>query len=305
MKRLLNIKIIIIIALACISIAGINLFFPKETRESFVAMDTFVTVRLWGKGADEAADEIKSLLIRLENEEFSRFKEGSNVYKLNSERNVKNKKLAGYIQALTQIEKASAGKYCIRLGGVSSLWSFGENAIIPKDEKIKEELKRVSESELVIEGENITFSGEALLDLGSCAKGIALDEIKELLEKSKIKYALISVGGSVMAWGNKAFTVGITKPFSKTGEYAGTVELKNQCISTSGDYERYFEKDGVIYHHILDPDTGYPAESTFDGCSVICDSGMLSDALSTCCFCMSRQEGEELAGKYGARVIYS
>ena len=147
---------------------------------------------------------------------------------------------------------------------------------------------------------------KSVLDLGSVGKGIACDEVRGVLENSKIKRAVVSVGGSILLYGEgEKFTVGIRDPFSESStESFAVLTLPATCVSTSGSYERYFDRDGVRYHHILDPKTGYPAESGLVSVTVVCSDGFMSDALSTACFVLGYEKSLPLLEKYGAQAVF-
>ena len=135
---------------------------------------------------------------------------------------------------------------------------------------------------------------------------IPVKRVRGVLEKAKIKRAVVSVGGSILLYGDgEKFTVGIRDPFSESSaESFARLTLPACCVSTSGSYERYFERGGVRYHHILDPKTGYPAESGLVSVTVVCGDGFLSDALSTACFVLGYEKSLPLLEKYGARAVF-
>ena len=147
------------------------------------------------------------------------------------------------------------------------------------------------------------------LDLGAAGKGLALQEIQALLaERPEISGAVISLGGSILTFGSKpdgsTWRVGIMNP-EDTSSNIGILSLEGQwCVSTSGDYERYAEIDGVRYHHILDPETGYPADSGVRGVTILTKEGLAGDALSTACFILGPEKGMALARKYGAEALF-
>jgi thiamine biosynthesis lipoprotein len=160
-----------------------------------------------------------------------------------------------------------------------------------------------------LENEMLSMPEGMKLDFGAVGKGLALDEILAYLtDQEEITGATVSVGGSVLTYGEKpdksSWKVGIVDP-ADTSEYIGVLTLDGQwCVSTSGDYERYVEVDGVRYHHIIDPATGYPADSRVSGVTVLTKDGFLSDALSTACFILGQEEGMALAEKYDAEVLF-
>ena len=147
------------------------------------------------------------------------------------------------------------------------------------------------------------------LDLGAVGKGFAMEKLFGLLEDSSdVTAAVISLGGSILTYGSKPneepWRVGIVNPFDTSGSI-GTLTLEGQwCVSTSGDYERYVEADGVRYHHILNPKTGMPAAGDVRGVTILMKDGLLSDGLSTACYILGPEKGMELAGQYGAETLF-
>ena len=147
------------------------------------------------------------------------------------------------------------------------------------------------------------------LDLGAVGKGVALDEIRKTLEEHpEVSGAVISVGGSILTYGSKpeggTWQIAVTDPLNPS-DGVGILTLDGgYCVSTSGDYERYVEVDGVRYHHILDPRTGSPARSDVAGVTIITKDGFLSDALSTACFVLGQEQGKKLLEKYDAEGLF-
>jgi thiamine biosynthesis lipoprotein ApbE len=147
------------------------------------------------------------------------------------------------------------------------------------------------------------------MDLGAVGKGVALDEIRKTLEEyPEVSGAVISVGGSILTYGNKpeggTWQIAVTDPLEPS-QSVGVLTLDGgYCVSTSGDYERYVEVDGVRYHHILDPRTGSPARSDVAGVTIVTKDGFLSDALSTACFVLGSEEGQKLLEKYDAEGLF-
>ena len=155
----------------------------------------------------------------------------------------------------------------------------------------------------------MSIPAEMQLDLGAVGKGVALDEILKTLEAHpEVSGAVISVGGSILTYGSKpeggAWQIAVTDPLDPS-ESVGVLTLDGgHCVSTSGDYERYVEVDGVRYHHILDPATGYPARSGLTSVTVVCDDGLNADGLSTACFVLGKEKAEELLKKYNADGLF-
>lgn len=157
---------------------------------------------------------------------------------------------------------------------------------------------------------SIYIGDKCTLDLGAVGKGIACDVVQDYLKKQKeVSGAVIAVGGSILLYGSKAdgsdWNVAVQNPRGQDGEAMGVLSLSGTTnVSTSGDYEKYFMQDGKRYHHILDPATGYPADSGLISVTIVSDSGLLSDGLSTACFVLGKEKGEKLLETYGAEGVF-
>ena len=219
-----------------------------------------------------------------------------------------------------ELYEKSEGAFDVTIGRAARLWNIDQWAAggqegdyrLPDPEELRKALELCgSDKARLEEGEGIRlFMPEGMqLDLGAAGKGLALAELGRLLEsRSDITGAVISVGGSVLTYGSKpdgsSWKVGIVNP-ADTSSNIGILSLEGQwCISTSGDYERYVEVDGVSYHHILDPCTGYPADSGVRGVTILSKDGLLSDGLSTACFILGVEKGMALAEEYGAEALF-
>lgn len=157
---------------------------------------------------------------------------------------------------------------------------------------------------------SIYIGDKCTLDLGAVGKGIACDVVQDYLKKQKeVSGAVIAVGGSILLYGSKAdgsdWNVAVQNPRGQDGEAMGVLSLSGTTnVSTSGDYEKYFMQDGKRYHHIIDPSTGYPADSGLISVTIVSDSGLLSDGLSTACFVLGKEKGEKLLETYGAEGVF-
>ena len=157
---------------------------------------------------------------------------------------------------------------------------------------------------------SIYIGDKCTLDLGAVGKGIACDVVQDYLKKQKkVSGAVIAVGGSILLYGSKAdssnWNVAVQNPRGQDGEAMGVLSLSGTTnVSTSGDYEKYFMQDGKRYHHILDPSSGYPADSGLISVTIVSDSGLLSDGLSTACFVLGKEKGEKLLETYGAEGVF-
>lgn len=298
----------ILIALAVVAaVAAAAIFFASsnEVKREFFAMDTFVSAKVKGFAAKDAAGGISTLVRELDSKQLSRYTSGSEISRINSEAEaVLSDEMRDYITELLEVGKMSGGKFDIALGAVSDLWSFNDSPRVPSTDELTEALSRSGSDKLSLNGNTLTRADGCIIDLGSAGKGIALDKVKSYLSDKKISSAVVSVGGSVLLYGKGSFNVGVRDPWGEAGRSVMTVKLGAGCVSTSGSYERCFEQGGKRYHHILDPDTGLPVENGLVSVTVISDSGLLSDALSTACFVLGAEGGAKLAAKYGCEAIF-
>ncbi len=193
----------------------------------------------------------------------------------------------------------SKGRFDITIGSIVKLWNIGtENAHKPDDNLIKQKLSLVDYNKLKLDEQTKTarlLNNGMVIDLGAVAKGYAADEVKRILVEKNIKNAMINIGGNIMTIGTKldgsSWQIGIQNPFSTRGEYLGILQLNDESVSSSGDYEKYFEQDNIRYHHILDPATGYPCDNELTAVSVIARNSIDADSLSTLSFLMGTKDG--------------
>lgn len=229
--------------------------------------------------------------------------------------------MAGWLERCLQVSADSEGAFDVSIGRLSRLWDIDtwaaatdpEDYELPGQEEIAQALATAGWQKILLEqqvdGDSVSIPAEMQLDLGAVGKGVALDEIRKTLEDHpEVSGAVISVGGSILTYGRKpeggAWQIAVTDPLDPS-DSVGVLTLDGgYCVSTSGDYERYVEVDGVRYHHILDPRTGLPARSDVAGVTIVTTDGFLSDALSTACFVLGQQEGIKLLEKYDAEGLF-
>lgn len=219
--------------------------------------------------------------------------------------------ILGYLKEELAIAKETNGAYSPCIRPLSSLWGIEDGKTeIPAKKDIQAALKTVNVEDIEVVENGVTLHAQNMgLDFGASGKGIACDEVALLLADAQIEGAVISIGGSILTYGDKgdgrSWHIGIQDPRDKEGEVLGVVDVEgHKIISTSGDYEKYFEKDGKRYHHIIDPATGYPADSGLISVTIISDNGLLSDAMSTACFVMGREKGMEYVETKGVDAIF-
>lgn len=188
------------------------------------------------------------------------------------------------------------GAFDITISPVTDLWDINKNPHVPKKSKINKALKYVNYQDIILKNNRVKLSYPTQsIDLGGIAKGYVADQLKDFFESKQISSAIINLGGNILTIGNNQgedFKIGIKKPFAqKDDEYSATIHIRDKSVVTSGIYERYFEENNKIYHHILDPETGYPVENNLYSVTIISDRSEEGDALSTATFVMGLEKG--------------
>lgn len=319
--------------LLCLSFFGCTSSVNQKTTKydhSTILMGTVVSESVYLNGEDNSSDifsDIDSVIDKLENENLSWRVKSSDVYNINTSENESegtdlrktqvSKVTADCIRRALEIGKASDGALDISIGAVSHLWNFDADSAAhtpPPDSAIKEQLSLVDYSRDYLSENNFVFTAKGQeLDLGAVGKGLACDEVAKYLNTKKdISGAIVSVGGSVLLYGKNperkdgTYNVAVRDPFGSSNDYMGVLNLPGgTCISTSGDYEKTFVYEGKTYHHILNPKTGYPAESNITGVTVVSGSGIDTDALSTAVFIMGYgDKALDLLKKYDAEAVF-
>ena len=215
------------------------------------------------------------------------------------------------IQTGIHYGELSDGAFDITIGTVTNLWDFkSEEHIVPSDKSLKTAASKVNYKNIIIKDSTVQLTKpDMMIDVGALAKGYIADRLKDYLLKNEIEHALINLGGNVLAVGNKPdgsdFNIGIQKPFDETGQPITSVKLNDQTVVTTGIYQRYFELNDTLYHHILDPGTGYPCSNNLYSVSIITDSSLDADALSTTTFLLGHKKGMELINSLeGVEAIF-
>lgn len=284
------------------------------TREGFY-FDTYVTISIGDSPqAEELLDEAFTLCDRYE-KQLSATVEESEIFHLNHADGARvelSESTASLLRmALTYCESTD-GLFDITIQPVSSLWDFRSGkAELPDRQALDSALEKVDYHNLHLEGTTAWLENGAQIDLGGIAKGYIADKVADFLREKGVTSGILNFGGNVVAIGAKPdqspWRIGIQKPFGEAGEYVQLVEVTDSSVVTSGDYQRYFVLDGKKYHHILDPDTGYPAESDLDSATILCDDSARGDAMSTICFLLGSDQAleylEQQEGVEGLMVL--
>ena len=276
---------------------------------TFYSMSTVVDVI---RNEDIEEDYTKKIVTDIENK-MSRTLSDSEISKLNRGEDVSlSHETIKLLKKSLEIAQATDYAFNPCMGTLTDLWDItsGKNNV-PTDEEIKQMLLYCNAWDVKIEGDRVIIPDGMKIDVGGIAKGYALNKsTAELIESATKSGAsqdfCISLGGNVSVLGSspsmkrlkkKGWKVGITNPFDKT-EIMGSVTLSHGFVSVSGGYERYFKKNGNIYHHIFDINTGYPAQTDLASAVVISDDGLLSDALSTALFVMGTEKSVDFYNKH-------
>lgn len=302
----------VIVAVAVIVLSAIIIYDTSSgnvTESSTYAMGAQITQVLTGIDGKNTAEEIKDRIVRCENNEVSWRIASSDIAKLNKNGEATvNDTTLDYLKAVTEFSSKCNGAVDVTAGKLIQKWGIGEeNFKVPEKDEIEKILKYVDYTKLEINGNKVTIGKNQSVDLGSVGKGIACDEAAKIVEKSKLRKAVVSVGGSVLLWskkGNENFTVGIRNPEGDSADYMGVITMKNGFVSTSGSYERFSEENGKKYHHIISTENGYPVENDLLSVTIVCDNGLLSDALSTACFSLGYENSEKLLKEYNAQAVF-
>ena len=296
-------RLIALLASATLLLSGCSsLSKKKELTYTDTLFDTVISVQILDPVEESVLNGCKKLCQKYDLM-FSSYNEESEISKINSAGGAPvevSPETAALIKKGIYYSELSGGAFDITIGPVSKLWDFksGEH-IIPDASAIAEALSHVNYENIMISDNVVTLADPAAaIDLGALAKGYVADRIRDYLEKQGVKHAFINLGGNILTMGTKPdgsdYNVGIQAPFKDTGEPITSVKVADKSVVTSGTYQRYFEADGKLYHHILDPRTGYPCENTLTSVTIITNSSLTADAFSTTCFLLGYDESMKM-----------
>ena len=268
----------------------------KKVSKDIFAMDTYMTVTAYGKNAENGVNKAVDEINRLETV-LSAEKQESDIYKLNETGSgTLSTDTKNIVSKALEINKTTNGAFDISIYPLMVKWGFTTQKYnVPSKNEISKLLKDVDSSKIIFDEKsgNIKLKENMKIDLGGIAKGYTSSRVMQIFKECGVTSGLVSLGGNVQALGTKtdgtAWQIAIENP-DKSSDYIGVVSVKDKAVITSGGYERYFEKNGKTYHHILDPETGYPAESGLKSVTIVSDDGTLADALSTSLFVMGKEK---------------
>lgn len=291
-------------------------YFIREERSGSVtlrehttfAMGTVVSEKIYG-GTEKTLEDVEALVNELDGKLSWRI-EDSWIARLNMDKTMPlTDTFSLYMQEAFSLAEATKGAFDPTLRPLIALWDIeGSNPHVPSEDEMADCLRQIGYERVVLTASDITIPEDMTLDMGAVGKGIALDVLKDYFVKNRIPAATVAVGGSVLTYGTKPegeWNIALQNPFQAEGTAMGVLHITGtRFISTSGDYEKYFEVDGIRYHHIFDRTTGYPADSGLSSVTILCDNGLVSDGLSTACFVMGYESSKSVLQLYGAEAVF-
>ncbi len=298
-KKRIALLSLFLLAAACIT--GCQQKKEPVTKHGFY-FDTVVQITLYDHTKESLIDDCFHMAETFQ-QELSKTEPGSDIYELNHAKGAPvtvSEDTLALLKISQNYQSLSGGSFDITIGALANLWDVKNNpGVLPSKEAITEALSATGWENIQQSGNQITLKNpHTQLDFGGIAKGYMADKMKEYLNAQGIQEGFINLGGNVLLLGPKSngepYTIGIQKPFSSEGTPMFTVKPKDGSVVSSGIYQRYFEKDGRIYHHILDPFTGYPYENGLLSVTILCPASVDGDALSTTCFSLGLTQGMAL-----------
>ena len=312
--RFLCLVAVMLIVLAVIITGCATRQQSEQLSETRLLLDTYCTITIHGTVSTGLLDEAFLLCEELE-ALFSITIEGSDVWRINNSGGLPVKvdhRTIEVINAGLVFGEWSDGMFDITIGQLSRLWDFSAEPYVPSGSELERARETVDFRQVSIAGDTVTLENpNAWIDLGAIAKGYIAYEIAKLLASRDVAGALIDLGGDIVAVGSRQdgspWRIALQKPFGDPGEWLGVIELSWASVLGSGTYERQFEKDGVRYHHILDPNTGMPVVTDIVSATVITETAVLGEGLSSIAVLVGRSKIEELfsraSGFIGAVIV--
>lgn len=309
MKRILCLLLLLLLCLPLFSCEKKN----EYTTSDFFAMNTFVSLAIDG-GDASLSEQVKSNILSIEKSFSATYEESETTRLSNGMR--PSEKMGEVLRASLQIARDTDGALDPTLGALIRLWNVnGDDPHVPTDEQVKDALSACGYQKIRLsDGTYYCDDPRLRPDFGAIVKGYAGQKQIEYLKQNGVENAAVNIGGNVSVIGSSAqnrengrhgWTVGINDPF-RPSELLGTLSVTDVTVSVSGSYERYFEENGVRYHHIFDSKTGFPARSGLVSAAVVAKDGMTADALSTALFVLGIENGKKLyaSGKYEFEALF-
>jgi len=294
--------VLIMIVLIAVLVTGCACNQTAETvSDGQFLLDTWCSITLYGTNDPSILAEAFDLCEEYE-ALFSITIEGSDVWRINNAGGMPvtvSPQTAELIRSGLDFGVISGGLFDVTIGRVSRLWDFSGNASVPSGDLLSAAISTVDHRQVTIDGNTVRlYNHGAWIDLGGIAKGFIADRLADHLRDHGVSGAVIDLGGDIAVVGEKPdgspWRIGVRRPYGGQNDLIGVIETRSASVVTSGIYERQFEENGVLYHHILHPWTGMPVDTDIISATVIADSAVAGDALSTIAL---------LAGSEGASAL--
>lgn len=295
-RKLLSFSFLLFLLCGCAAPAEQDYEETEAVRDIF-AMDTYMYLKAHGETAETALGIAAERILSLE-ETFSVTNENSDVWAINHAEGESvdiSGDTARLLETATDIGRRTGGALDVTLYPVLTAWGFtADTQQIPDARTLSEALALVDYRKIVLDGKSVTLPKNMQLDFGALAKGYTSDSVTEILRENGVESALVNLGGNVQALGTKPdgskWKVGVQDPFSPSKQIC-ILEIADTAVITSGNYERCFTgADGRDYWHILDAKDGYPADNGLVSVTIIGESGLICDALSTALFVLGTED---------------
>lgn len=302
----LLLSLLFVFLVACSPSEEENTILETPYEQTEFLMGTYVSLRVYDEGKEEALEEAFARIEELA-DKVTVNEPGSQMDKINQAAGetpvTVSEDVYPLIQTAAEYSELPNSGFDYTIGPITDLWRIGfDDARVPEPAEIEAVLPLVDHEKVELNAEEqsvyLTEAG-MLLDLGAIAKGYIADEVTEVFKAHGITTAIMDLGGNVVIMGDSptretgGFNVGVQDPFDQRGAYVGAMNLSDKSIVTSGIYERYIEEEGEIYHHLMDPDTGYPFDNNLASVTIVSDFSIDGDALSTVVFGFGLEEGLE------------
>lgn len=267
---------------------------------SVFLFDTLISIKLWcDDDANLMLDEAFELCNYCDSI-FDRNEPDSDIGRINRSGGLPctvNEDTIQLLEMALEYSRLSDGMFDVTCGRVTALWDFSsDNPIIPDRQELDEALSTVDWRAVTIDGNTVTVPDGTEIDLGGIAKGYIADRVIDLLRAQDVLGAVVNLGGNVSVLGSKngqPYRVGIQSPFDEGGTI-GALSVTDCSVVTAGSYQRCFELDGSLYHHILDLSDGMPAQTGLSSVTIIARDSVQADSLATICFLLGEKDGLSL-----------
>lgn len=274
----------------------------QESQRYLESMDTMMRLTAYGSAREEALDAAQAEILRLD-ALLSTGQADSEISTLNRNGGgVLSQDVRTLVERSLELYQETDGAFDITIYPLMELWGFpSKDYHVPTDQELTDTLALVGSDQLTYDEATGTLTlgpGQAI-DLGGIAKGYTSQRLMDLYQEAGVTSGMVSLGGNIQCLGTRPdgtpWRIGIQDPWSDEGSIAAIIQVVDQAVITSGGYERYFvdEATGITYQHIIDPETGFPAQSGLASVSIVTEDGILGDALSTALYIMGLEKGTQ------------